>query len=227
MKLSKSLLIVIGLSATVTCAVAQSGSITLFNSAVTTFHTNTIALGGASGNALTPGGVLYYELLTAPSTVTTIDGSLQNLFSSTWSDTGISATNGGLPGRMHGAQITAALNWNQGVQQAFIIVGWSANEGTSWSQVSSELLGAALVPQNGSYYWTGGGLTPGGVIGATIVGSAIAAPNGNPGTQLFGPNPGQVQSTTELYVSVPEPGAVALAGLGAAALLIRKKRKGS
>jgi hypothetical protein len=229
---SLSKLVALGIFlAVATSAPAQNGTIFLANTPTTTFHTNTVAFGGASGDTIgTTIGSYFYEVLTAPSTVTAVDSSLQNLLSGTWSDTGVSGTNTILAGRMNGAPISAALNWNEAVQQAFIVVGWSANEGTSWSQVSSKLLGAALVPHNGSYFWTGGGLTPGGFLGATIVGSAIAGPaNVGPGVLLFQNSPSvgtpvPVAGTTELYlVVVPEPAAIALAGLGAALLILRKK----
>jgi hypothetical protein len=231
----KKLIATLGLSVVASAAFAQ-GTVLPNNTSPTVFHTNSTAIGG--GSASTPGSSIqlyYYEVLTAPSTTTTVDASLQSLLSATWSDTGILAQNSGLAGRMGGLNNTnanggaTANNWPAGAEQAFIVVGWSSSEGTTWAQVAGRLAGATF--SNGQ--WSGGGLVNGGFLGATTIGDAFAAPPTSAEPQLFGAgNTAQVSpvtTPTDLYVVstavVPEPSTFALAGLGAAAMLIFRRRK--
>ncbi len=229
----KKLILTLGLSVVASAAFAQ-GTVLPNNTSPTVFHTNSVATGGAS--ASTPGSaiqVYYYEVLTAPSTTTSVDASLQQLLTSTWSDTGILAQNSGLAGRMGGLNNTNANGgatanfWPAGAQQAFIVVGWSSSEGTSWGQVAGRLANATL----NSGAWSGGGLVGGGFLGATTIGEAFSAPPTSAEPQLFGAGStaqvSPVTTPTELFVvaSVPEPSTFALAGLGAAAMLIFLRRK--
>ena len=133
------------------------------------------------------------------------------------------------PGRVFGGP-AFANNWTQGVQQSFIVVGWSATLGSTWSQVKLDLAGAALVPQNGSYFWLMPNFDGEGFLGATTVGSAIAGPDLGTAAALFDSMsslqvPIPVTTTTELYATVPEPTTLALTGLGAFSLLLFLRRK--
>jgi hypothetical protein len=207
---------------------AQS-TLTINNTFSTRFQTNTLAFFGTNGNTRGSQGSFYYEVLTAPSAVTTLDASLQDLLTSTWSDTGVSGTNGVFPGREIGLPNAVALNWAPGSTQSFVVVGWSVQEGTTWAEVSSKLAGASLLSFNGSYIWQGFGFGFGfsGFLGATTVGQAVGGEPGGPGSLLFGATLG-VTSTTQLYpvdfILIPEPATLALAGLGAAALLTFLRR---
>jgi hypothetical protein len=106
-----------------------------------------------------------------------------------------------------------AFNYNdiQGVGDTYdysiALVGWSANEGSTWSTVSSEL-------KNGT--WAGLGN-----FGAEF--GSVSPSNGSPGTTptaIFG------NSTLVLYtVPVPEPATLALAGLGGLSMLFLRRRK--
>ena len=66
-----------------TAAVAfGQGSVGAGNTTTTLFRTNSTAGGGTAGSATsTAGGPWLYEVLTAPSTVTSVDASLQSLLS--------------------------------------------------------------------------------------------------------------------------------------------------
>src|SRR5215472_16549110 len=109
-----------------TAAVAfGQGSVGVANSPSTTFRTN---YNGSVGNAISGMGPWYYEVLTAPSTVTSVDASLQQLLSAPWSDTGITATNTGLAGRISGNGGSANF-WPAGQTNAFVIIGWNAAVG--------------------------------------------------------------------------------------------------
>src|SRR5215469_13873807 len=83
---------VMGLITLCASALAQNGTIDINNNSLF-IYTNSIALGGSSGRTVTGPPSFYFEVLTAPSTVTTVDASLQDLLTSTWSDTGVSGTN--------------------------------------------------------------------------------------------------------------------------------------
>jgi len=233
----KKLAVTLSLLAIAAGAFAQ-GSVSPANSGTTLFRTNSLGLsGGSAGTAVSSaGGPYLYEVLTAPSSITTIDASLQALLSAPWSDTGLTASNSGIAGRMN-AGSTTVNNWAAGVQQSFVVVGWSASEGSSWAQVSGRLAGAQL----SGGVWSGGGLINGGFLGATYVnagtgtvgfrqagGVTTAGTIGTPG--LFGSAAdaqGQpITGLTDLFVvNVPEPTSFALVGLGGAALMIFRRRK--
>jgi len=87
------------------------------------------------------------------------------------------------------------------------LVGWSANEGSSWSQVSAEL---------SSGNWNGLG-NFGYEVGTITPNSA--APGNSP-TAIWGNN-----SLVLYTVPVPEPATLALAGLGGLSMLFLRRRK--
>ena len=170
----------------------------------------------------------YYDVLINASTVTTIDSSLQGLTAAGWSDSGITGVNG--IGALGAGKITAVNTassvWTPGAQQAFVVVGWSANLGTTWAQVE------ALLPDLTFFPFGGGGWAgpPGiGVLGYTTVGSAIAGSTPGSPAPLFNPTstvqvPVPVSTVTVLFIIIPEPGTLALASLGVASLLISRKK---
>jgi hypothetical protein len=169
----KKLAATLCLTALATAAFAQ-GTVNTANTAGTLFRTNSTAIGGTTGNAAngapSAGGFLYH-VLTAPSTVTTVDASLQGLLSAPWSDTGLAMTNGTLAsgGRINGpsGSAGAAAFWAPSTFQSFIVVGWSASEGSTWAQVAGRLTGATFNGASGS--WSGGGLIDGGFLGASTI----------------------------------------------------------
>jgi hypothetical protein len=220
-------------------ALLAQGTVNTANTAGTLFLTNAIPNGGTSGNtasgALSPRGFLF-EVLTAPSTVTSVDPSLQALLSGPWSDTGLTMTNSLLAsgGRISGPSGTSgqAANWAPGVFQSFIVVGWSANEGANWAALSANLFGAhfngTLWDNNGSF----GQLVNGGFLGASTVqqGAAGDAVGAAP-FSLFG-SAGSAQGTpittpTYLYTFGPEPSSAAVATFGLIMFAIVRKHKGS
>src|SRR5260370_1473836 len=69
------------------------GTVTFNNSSTTAMRTNATGIGGTTGNATSALGSWDYALFTAASTVSTIDASAQALLTSTWTFTGLYATN--------------------------------------------------------------------------------------------------------------------------------------
>jgi len=179
--------------------------------------------GGATGTAGGSEGVTvgntttqyYYELLvstTSSSAPTTISAL------SSWTDTGLEAENGtsnnGRLTELNSSTDAVANNWASGTTVSVILVGWSANLGTTWS--------AALSDLTSMQGWTGTAY-----FGVSSVGS-LASQSGNPGVTVFGSSAGQISnpSSNPLVMSVvPEPASMALVALGGASLLLFRRKK--
>ena len=157
--------------------------------------------GGTVGNTApaSSGLVYYYELLyntnftgsqvPTPNTVAALLG--------TWHDTGLTATNSVIPiasGWLQAANpnVAAVVPWDGGTTNNIMLVGWSANLGTSWSAASNKLAnwdyyrstitGAAFLGVSATGYLTpqASGTTLGTAVfatGATTNGLPIYSPN--------------------------------------------------
>jgi hypothetical protein len=207
------------------------GSITFANTTTTQFRTNLLAIpGGTAGLALSANGPFYYELLTAPSTVTSVDVSLQALLTPTWSDTGLQATNGPLAGRLSTSR-TTMNNWAPGVFQSYIVVGWSANLGTSWSQVSAELNGSTFLgglwrgPMEDAFSsWIFLGATgvylrqAGGVVGSSTIPTPAIFDTVDDAQGTV------IKTQTDMFTAGPEPSTGALVGLGLVLWIVRRRK---
>lgn len=186
-------------------------------------------VGNTAGNTLANNTALgyqgyYYELLASAtaSTAPTAPGQF-----SSWSDTGLWATNGAVSngriiqgpaqGVSANTQATAA-NWAAGVTENIILVGWSANLGSSWSTVLNELLNWNQYEIANAYF------------GVSSVGD-LASGTANPGVLVFGTGAGQINNGAsapdqlDLVATVPEPGTMALAALGGASMLLFRRKK--
>jgi hypothetical protein len=204
--------------------VSAQGTINIGNTSTTLVSTNA----GIAGPTSPVPGSFIYGVFTAPSTVTTIDAYLLNLLTSTWTFTGVYATNTALStgGRFSGgAGVPTVTGWPAGVTNSYLVLGWSANIGTTWSAVSSAMMDAAI--SSG-----GSTLIYGGWLGASAIGFG-AAGGGTGGLPAFslistaGPDAQGTPISTgwQLYTVIPEPGTIVLAGLGAASLMIFRRRK--
>ncbi len=182
------------------------------------------AVGSTLGSAALGTG-FYYELLytTFSGVQATQPSSLSAL--GTWSDTGLSATNNTVTaGRLVDVAPNAGaqVSWSPGTTNSIMLVGWSANLGTTWSAALATLnSSSALASVVGNAFFgesTTGYITPLSTStspGASVFGSAATA-NGLP---IFSLN-------TQLYlVPVPEPGTIALATLGGLSMLALRRRK--
>jgi hypothetical protein len=227
----KKLITTLCLGALASAAFAQ-GTVNFANGGTTIISTNSVGLGGTAGQADSTAGAYNYALFIAPSTVTTIDSSLQGLLGGPWTFTGNTATNGtvaALRGRLNGGT-PAVPGWGIGQTNSFLVLGWSTSLGSSWGAISNQLSGASL----NSGVWSGPNLSPtGGFLGASGVGFLQAG--GSQGTVLFLTPPlfgsadtaqGHPVLGFNLFTTnVPEPTSFALAGLGIAAMAILRRRK--
>jgi len=172
----------------------------------------------------TAGASYYYELLyTSFSGTQATISSLSSLLA--WNDSGLEATNNasGTAGRVSviNPSTQAVVPWAAGTTDSIVLVGWSADLGSTWGVVSNELatgtFGTVLAGQEG-------------FLGVSTTGYT-ATGSGNPGAAVFGAVTAQglpiVSVNTQLFLlPVPEPTTLALAGLGGLSLLLfRRQRK--
>lgn len=183
--------------------------------------------GGTNGPTVGSGSaVFYYELLvntngTATTTPTTLSGLAG------WTATGLFMTNGvNANGRMVPTYFTngAAVPYSGSGNENFLLAGWSANLGTTnWSTVYGNLNNWAV---------DAGAISGDAFFGLSTVATLAPSTFSVAGTVLWGSNAGQIYNTTsapmELYdlTLAPEPGTLALAGLGGVALWLGRRRKG-
>jgi hypothetical protein len=198
------------------------------NTSVSTLFGGT-GTGGTSGNTVGNATLgYYYELLytSYSGSQVAVPDSLANLI--TWSDTGLAATNGiNSNGRIAAINpnLQATVPWAQGTTKSVMLVGWSANLGSSWLVVSNELVSGSyltvLGSQNGFFGMSATGyLSPNTApANGAVVFNASATANGLPINSIASP--------MQLYLlPVPEPATMALVGLGGLSLMLfRRQRK--
>jgi len=169
--------------------------------------------------AAAPVGTWYYALLVATST--------QNTISADYAGWQLAAmgTNTALAGRLTGnnADNNGAVQipgFGTSATADFAVVGWSSNIGSDWNSFRAFW-------NNGSHD-TGAAAGSSGWAGTSVVAQDIAlAPFLGPYNSMFGPaSAGAIPGFNLSFVAaVPEPSTIALAGLGAAALVIFRRRK--
>jgi len=182
-----------------------------------TFGASATLTGGATGKASITTGVFDYELLyNTSSTEAPLPTTVAAL--KTWTDSGLggvgSTTAAGTVLTTGQSTDATALGSTSGVDYSFIVVGWSANLGSSFSAVE-----AALTADSG---WTGTAF-----FGMSTEGY-LAFNAGNPGSVIFGTGTGEITSpSTQLdeVVPTPEPTTIALGVMGAASLLALRRKK--
>jgi len=201
------------------------GYVQFANGAGSRFSTNapgaSTGTGFATVAAGTTVGQFYFELFAAPSTQNTISSTSDPTLNG-WTAVHI-GTNSIQGGRFNGndqdtGQAIQVAGFASGTAADFAVVGWSASIGTSWAQAQAWWA-------NGSA--AGSASTPGYFGINTTVGQDItlAVFQGNYNTP-FGTIAGTINGFgLSYYSSIPEPSSFALAGLGAAAMLIFRRRK--
>ena len=130
---------------------------------------------------------------------------------------GAYGTNTASVGRMTGNPTTDDVivpGYGAGSSADFVVVGWSAGiAGSDWAAFRT-------------WYNNGSPQGAAGFAGHSYVAEGVQLGGGliPPGT-IFGAGVGQVPGFTLQYINVPEPSTFALAGIGAAALVIFRRRK--
>ena len=189
-----------------------------------------IAESGFIGATATAAHGFYYELLynTAFTGSQAPSPNYGALFvgGGIWLDSGLTATNTvsstGKASPMP-ANTGATVPWANGTTNNIVIVGWSADLGTSWGAASNNLANWATSPILGQNSFFGvsttGYINPfTGNPGAVAIGTAASVS----GLPIFSLN-------TQLYLlpttPIPEPTTMVLAGLGGLSLLLFRRRK--
>ena len=181
---------------------------------------------GGSAQGATAGAVFDYALLYTSYTGFQLAAptSMAQLIAQNWQFTGLMATNSNTAGRLTpvAGSTHATVPWTVGVTNSIMLVGWSANLGSTWQVVSNALANWAILGASvpGDYAFFGTSAT-----------GYIAAGNADPGVSLFGSAAYSAglpinSPNSQLYELItPEPGPLALAGLGALVLLALRRRK--
>jgi len=197
-----------------------------FGQGYVNFNNTTASRASANGVLMTAAAVpsWYYALLVAPSTQGTVDPSLTG-----WTFAAL-GTNTALAGRMAGNTTAdnggVAIAGLTGTSTAdFVVVAWSANLGSDWATIfAGKPLALADNNHTGTAFW--GSATSGWYGISTVGNNVLLAPSGGPYNSVWGTSAsGLIQGVNVNYYVVPEPTTFALAGLGAAALLIFRRRK--
>jgi hypothetical protein len=225
----KKILTIVAVVALGAMASYSQGVVSIALSGGTLVTTNSGGSSPVSGKAYGSGtGAFYYELLIAsPSIATTANNITSAANLALWSDSGVSGVSGATS--LHSGWITSATSasatgWaapgvNYDNEMAYIIVGWSASEGTSWSAVSALLSGSGLV--NGGYFGTTA-VSYNYAGGGTSLLPAVNLWINPSGTTGYGVQSGLVLNQVTV---VPEPCTMALLGLGGLSLLVIRRRK--
>lgn len=223
-----------------TCLGQGTVNWSVLNPTAITAQTNTTQFygGGPSGFGTvgdtapaSSGMIFHYELLYN----TSFTGSqiappdYNTLFGGTWHDTGLTATNSIIAGRLTAVNpnTAATVPWPNGVTNNILLVGWSANLGDTWLLASNTVANwntslsyttdSAFFGESATGYISPGTANPGAVL--------FANASGPFGLPIYSPDM-QLDLMPET-IPTPEPSTLALAGLGGFSLLLRAASKRS
>ncbi len=209
----KKLLTLAALVATATMSYGQ-GQIAFGGNTATRVSVDTVVNGAVTGSAAMPaatsGNLYYFALFEAPTTQTTIGASLAG-----WTFLGAVGTNS-QAGRFVGGDSTGNVtipSATPGDHANFAFIGWSSNLGNSEAAaLAAWNAGDVAHGNSAANFWFG------------ISGVAVNEQIGG-GTTAIGSPEADISGWKLNYQVVPEPSTFALAGLGAAAMLIFRRRK--
>jgi hypothetical protein len=179
--------------------------------------------GGTASATVSPTGSYDYALLYESfSGSQATDLTLADLITD-WTFSGFTATNSSTIDRLIANNVPATVPWASGVTDSIVLVGWSANLGTTWNGITNLLASIAANPSAntavGDAFFgvsTTGYINPSTSLPSPQVFAGGADAAGLPINSLL----------TQLYLlPTPEPGTMALTGLGALSMLLFRRRK--
>ena len=204
----KKILTTLALAAVTAASFAQ-GVVNFGNGSTTLISANGTSIPGSSVSTF------YFAVFMAPSGTVTQDFLAAPAFGdATWGSALYTTVNHATAvGRLATTAGAAVIpGYNGGSTADFIVKGWSANAGTTYAE--------ALVAFNSAL--------PGAYFGVSRIGNNVVLGDGGaiPAAFLFGVGGSQVGGfNLAPTAAVPEPSSMALAGLGAASLLMFRRRK--
>jgi len=177
-----------------------------------------------------PIGTWYFALFRAPSAQTTLGQSISTSLDPVlngWTLVAI-GTNTTAAGRLNGNTTTEGVNTTASAPSTddYAVAGWSSNIGVTWNSVQA-FFGSSGQMTQGSHD-AGGRAGEGGwfAISGAVADNVIANPTAGSINGLFGTAAGLIPGFGLGFITpAPEPTTFALAGLGAAAMLIFRRRK--
>jgi len=230
--MKKTLLIVTLATAVVGSTYAQ-GLVSFGNGSASKFSTNAVVGGAASGVTATAANQSFYYALFYSATATTVNGSAGAVIPSgtstgTYVNSDANWTYGGLTGTNTSAGRFFSASPNPdlsstitgvagGAVANLVLLGWSGNIATTLAGLETWL---AANPA--------GGTGPNQYIGESTVAVGVVAGNGGgiPTPAIFGTAANTMNPLLLGEVpTVPEPGTLALAALGASSLLMLRRKK--
>jgi len=196
----KKLLTLTALVGATTISLAQ-GTVNFQNTAATLISAGGVAMGGSSSNQFN------FAVFLAPSSTAASSGLTAALTDPAFQSVAGVNANGATPGRLvtrSGLDVGGAA----GSIVDYVVRGWSANAGATWAEAMASY-------NNGVPMY----------IGSSTIGNDLVLGGGAiPSTALFGAGPNQVTGFNLVQV-IPEPTSMVLAGLGAASLLLFRRRE--
>jgi hypothetical protein len=163
-------------------------------------YTNSVHNGPATGLISGPAGTYYFALLVGETNATTIDATLEggaSLANGGWvyEDHAINTTTPGLLNGNYTTDPGVGISWPSGWPVNCVVVGWSANIGTTYAQAKA--------------WWNNGNpnSSPSGHFGISGIAQDVVVGGGvYPDPTIFGPTPGyEIQGFTLNYYPIPPP----------------------
>ena len=226
----KKTIVTVAIAAFGFVAAQAQGLVHFNNSNATLISTNTAAGGAATGVAanLASGGSFYFALFAAASGTTVGGGTNATMpsassvgtyvwdaaNSASWTSVAL-GTNNATAGRFASTTAdssanTALTGLAAGTAYSMVVVGWSADLGSTLAAMESAVAAGHS-----------------GILGESVVGTITPGNGvGIPSSAVFGTGSPFIQGfTLGALPTIPEPGTLALAALGGASLLLFRRKK--